>query len=243
LSTQLSELFDTPYYHAVFTVPNTLNVLVPGNEREFYGALMKAAWESLRKLCRRDLGGDPGAVAVLHTWGQNLWLHPHVHMVVTGGALSSDMLHWRSCGESFLVDVKELSAAFRDRFCALLGKKALSVEGSAEKAAELLAEEGGRDWVVFIKPPVSDCARVFEYLSRYTHRVCMANGRIEAIDDSGRVTFSVKDYRAAEGDEPPPVGTMTLDAPELIGRFLRHVLPRGFRSRATRDGPTQRGRQ
>ena len=174
-------------------------------------------------------------VALLHTWGQTLWLHPHVHFLVTGGALSDDMTRWRSTGADRLFDVYELSADFRKRFCRLLRRAHLVFRGDGAAYADravfeaFIDEQEAREWVVYSKKPFAGPAQVLEYISRYTHRVAISNRRITDVTDSGEVTFTWKDYRNAGPDGRAPELPMSLPATEFIGRFLRHILPRGFR--------------
>jgi len=219
----------------VFTIPDTFNVLVPYNEAALYNALFKAASETLKTFARKELKGQLGMIAVLHTWGQTLWLHPHVHVVVTGGALSKDMKQWCSTGSDFLFDVYELSAAFRKRFCKIVGRAKLVFKGDAAIYADrprfeaFLKEQGARDWVVYAKKPFAGPRQVLEYISRYTHRVAISNRRIIDIADDGTVSFTYRDYREADAAGLAPEKTMSLSATEFVGRFLRHVLPKGFR--------------
>jgi len=235
LAKRLADVLNTPYFHCVFTIPDGLNILVPRNEYAFYSLLFRAVSQTLRHFARRHLGGQLGAVAVLHTWGQLLWLHPHIHCIVTGGALSADGELWGASGRRFLFDVHALSADFRDRFCRLLRREKLWLAGEAAALAEpgaletLIAAQQQRDWVVYIKKPESGPAQILEYLSRYTHRVAIANRRILEVGDDGTVTLEYKDWRERDAGGNPTPKTMELPAVELIGRFLRHILPRGFR--------------
>jgi len=235
LKKRMDELLPTPYFHCVFTIPDTFNVLVPCNERVFYGLLFKAAWQSLKYLSKKHLGGEPGVIAVLHTWGQTLWMHPHIHCVVTGGALSADRKRWVSSGSEFLFDVFELSAEFRKRFCRLLRRAKLSFGGAAsaysDPAAfeELVASQEARDWVVYCKKPFAGPETVLEYISRYTHRVAVSNRRLLDVADDGTVTLAYQDYRRTDAEGRPLQTSMELCAEEFIRRFLQHVLPPGFR--------------
>ena len=235
LDARLGELLPVPYFHCVFTIPDSLNVLVPRNERVFYGLLFRAASAALRHLARRHFGGDLGVVAVLHTWGQTLWLHPHIHCIITGGALSRDRSRWVSWSSRFLFDVAELSGEFRRRFCRLLRRAALTLDATqgspadASTVEELITEAESQYWTVYCKKPFSGPADVLRYVSRYTHRVAISNRRIQAVSNDGTVTFSYKDYRDKDVLGRPRQKSMTLSATEFIGRFLRHVLPRGFR--------------
>jgi hypothetical protein len=237
LEDRLEDVLETPYFHTVFTLPDSFNVLVPYNERTVYELLFQAAAETLLRFARRELGGVPGVVAVLHTWGQTLWLHPHVHCIVTGGALSPDRRQWHSSGATFLFDVRELSAAFRDRFCALLRRAHAKLELRGESAhlaageafAQFMTAQETRDWVVYCKRPVRGPAQVLEYISRYTHRVAVANRRILDVAPDGTVTLQYKDYREQDAAGRPADKTLELSATDFIGRFLRHILPPGFR--------------
>jgi len=224
------------YFHTIFTLPDTFNVLVPRNERTMYGLLFRAAWQAIRALARKYWDAEPGVIAVLHTWGQGLWLHPHVHCIVTGGGLSRDRQRWQhSARPGFLFDVAELSGEFRRRFCRLLKRARLTFAGDAAQYAdrsaftEFVDREEARPWVVYCKPPVAGPAKVLEYISRYTHRVALSNRRILDVTDDGTITIDWKDYRDTDTDGTPRHKRMDLTATEFIGRFLRHVLPRRFR--------------
>jgi hypothetical protein len=185
------------------------------------------------------LGAQLGVLLVLHTWGQNLHHHPHVHGVVTGGGLSCDRGGvideapvWRSCRPGFFLPVRVLSRVFRGKYLALL--RAAYAQGRLRFPTRLaaLAEVGAwsawlrplyaKEWVVYAKPPFGGPAQVLKYLARYTHRVAISNGRLQALDDEG-VTFRYKDYANAAQDK-----TLRLSAEEFLRRFVQHVLPRGF---------------
>lgn len=234
LSGRMADLLNTPYFHCVFTLPDAFNVLAGYNASVLYGLLFKAASETLKAMARKHLdGGQLGMIGVLHTWGQTLWLHPHVHFVVTGGALSADRSSWFSTGPDFLFDVYEMSGAFRKRFCALLRKATLDFSGEASHLADpgrfeaFVAEQEARGWVVYCKKPFAGPRQVLAYIARYTHRVAISNRRIVDVAEDGTVTFDYKDYSADSGRAP--TRRMRLSAVEFIGRFLRHILPRGFR--------------
>jgi hypothetical protein len=236
LSARLGELLPVEYFHTVFTLPDTFNVLVPRNERVLYGLLFRAASEALRTLARRHWDAEPGVIAVLHTWGQGLWLHPHLHCIVTGGGLADDRQRWQyTARPGFLFDVAELSGEFRRRFCRLLRRARLTFAGDAARFSDpavfkqFIDGEQSRPWVVYCKPPVAGAAKVLEYISRYTHRVALSNRRILEVTDEGTVTIDWKDYRDTASDGTPRHKRLELSAIEFIGRFLRHVLPRGFR--------------
>jgi hypothetical protein len=235
LQRQMADLLPVPYFHVVFTVPDTLNVLLPANARVLYGLLFRAARQALLHLAGKHLGGEPGFIAVLHTWGQTLWLHPHLHCIVTGGALSADRRRWVSSGGHFLFDVHELSAEFRKRFCRLLRRAPLRFGGESAHLRERPAFDAftdgleARPWVVFAKQPFAGPEQVLEYISRYTHRVAIANRRILDVAANGTVRFGYKDYRHEDRAGRPREAAMALPAAEFIRRFLLHVLPAGFR--------------
>jgi len=234
LSDRLSEALPVPYFHCVFTIPDSFNELVPGNERVIYGLLFRAAWQTLKHFFDRDFGVEPGVIAVIHSWGQTLWLHPHVHCIVTGGGLSKDGQRWVSTSRDYLFDVFELSAEFKRRFCRLLRRRKLDIIGASsgysdrEEFDRLVSEQEARDWVVHCKPPFAGSESVLEYVSRYTYRVAISNHRIEDVSDDGTVTFSYQDNRESDGEGRVSRKSMQLDALEFIRRFLLHVLPGGF---------------
>lgn len=202
--------------------------------RLLYGMLFEAASETLKQVAAnpRHLGAEIGLLAVLHTWGQNLMHHPHLHCVVSGGGLSPDKSRWIASRDYYFLPVKVLSRVFRNKFRRLLERAfdrgELNFYGKliplAEPTAfrEFLETIGSREWVVYAKRPFREPACVLKYLARYTHRVAISNCRLISYRD-GKVTFRYKDY-AREGTQR----TMTLEAAEFIRRFLLHVLPSGF---------------
>jgi hypothetical protein len=234
LEAQAADLLDVPYFHVVFTLPRALDPIALVNPREVYGLLMRAAAETLIEVAAdpRHLGAEIGALAVLHTWGQNLELHPHVHCVVPGGGLSPDGTRWIGSRPNFFLPVRVLSRVFRGKF--LAGLRAAFVGGRLRFPGEqaslagpkefdrLLSEAVGTDWVVYAKPPFGGPEVVLKYLARYTHRVAISNHRLLELKD-GQVRFRWRDY--AHGGR---WRTMTLSAIEFVRRFLMHVLPSGF---------------
>ena len=234
LDRQAADLLPAPYFHVVFTLPDALGVLALQNKRAVYGILFHAAAETLLEIAgdRKHLGAEIGILAVLHTWGQNLLHHPHLHCIVTGGGLSGDGFHWVPCRDKFFLPVRVLSRVFRGKFLDLLHKAfhqgTLSFHGdldecrSAERFNRLLDASVKTDWIVYAKPPFGGPQQVLKYLARYTHRVAISNHRlIDAAE--GKVQFYWKDY--ADGSAQK---IMTLRAGEFIRRFLLHVLPSGF---------------
>ena len=207
-------LLNTGYFHVVFTLPDALHTVLLQNQDIAYKLFFWAVSETLLELCadRKYLGATPGLTAVLHTWGQNLMYHPHIHCIVTGGGLSRQG-RWRASRRKLFLPVRVLSRKFRGKLLFLLKQAGLLFP------SELYAKE----WVVYCKPPFKNAAKVIEYLGRYTHRVAISNSRILALKD-GRVTFLWRDYR--DGNRKK---TMTVTASEFIRRFMLHVLPPGFR--------------
>ncbi len=230
LAVRAAELLAIPYFHTVFTVDHAWNPLLLANAAACYELLFATANAVLKEFSQRYLGGETGFVAVLHTWGQQLTYHVHLHCVVMGGALGADGV-FRTSREGFLFPVVELSAEFRQRFCVGLlklceaGKLHLAGE-CASWAAEVFAAQVtaslAKDWEVYIKPPFGRPETVLAYLAGYVNRIAISNRRIEAIAE-GRVTFSYRDYR-----DESKVKLLTLDAEEFMRRFLLHVLPAGF---------------
>jgi hypothetical protein len=234
-------LLPVDYYHVVFTLPAALAPLALQNQRVLYDLLLRTAWETVRELASDPhyLGATVGLLAVLHTWGQTLSQHPHVHCVVTGGGLACDVNgraeqppRWVACRPGFFLPVRVLSRLFRGKF--LAGLRAAYDDGRvgchgrlaalAEPAAfaAWLTPLYGRAWVVYAKPPFGGPEQVLKYLARYTHRVAISNSRLVSVDGD-RVSFRYKDYADARRHK-----TMTVAADEFIRRFLQHVLPSGF---------------
>jgi hypothetical protein len=234
LEQRLADLLPVEYFHVVFTLPEQLASLALQNKRVVYNILFAAAAETLRTIAAdpKHLGAEIGFLAVLHTWGQTLRHHPHLHCVVPGGGLSLDGSHWRSCPKGFFLSVNVLARLFRRLFLQALARAyeqgKLTFHGTSAYLAEplafnrLLASLRAREWWVYAKRPFGGPEQVLAYLGRYTHRVAISNHRLLAFTE-GNVTFSWRDY--ARGNQQRP---MTLAADEFIRRFLLHVLPRGF---------------
>ena len=223
-----AELLPVEYFHVVFTLPATLGSIALQNPRVVYGLLFKAAAETLRQVAAdpKHLGAEIGFLAVLHTWGQNLQYHPHVHCVVPGGGLAPDGSHWLACRPRFFLPVRVLSRVFRGKFLAMLrsafdrGKLAsLADPGRFQRRLAVAAKT---EWVVYAKPPFGGPERVLKYLARYTHRAAISNRRLIGMEGN-EVEFLWKDYADRRKRK-----TMTLKAIEFIRRFLLHVLPTGF---------------
>ena len=236
LADRQAELLPVPYYHVVFTLPAPIADIAYQNKAEIYAILSKAAAETLITIAAdpKHLGARIGLTTVLHTWGSALTHHPHVHCIVPGGGLSPDGAHWIACRPRFFLPVRVLSRLFRRLFLEQLAAahetgrlRFFGDHGplTARHAfAAYLAPLRKVEWVVYAKRPFAGPEAVLAYLSRYTHRVAIANSRLIAFDDNG-VTFRWKDYRA-KGRERMKV--MTLASGEFIRRFLIHVLPTGF---------------
>lgn len=229
-----AELLPTEYFHVVFTLPATLGPIALQNPRAVYGLLFKAAAETLRRVAAdpKHLGAEIGFLAVLHTWGQNLQHHPHVHCVVPGGGLAPDGSHWVACRPGFFLPVRVLSRVFRGKFLALLrsafDRGKLSFHGKLAPLADpgrfqrRLADAAKTEWIVHAKPPFGGPEQVLKYLARYTHRAAISNRRLIGLEGDV-VEFLWKDYADRSQRK-----TMTLKAVEFIRRFLLHVLPSGF---------------
>jgi hypothetical protein len=215
------ELLPIEYFHVVFTLPDELNPLALRNREVVYNILFRAASETLTELADTRLGVRIGFIAVLHTWGQNLMDHPHLHCIVSGGGVSHGK--WVSSKRRFLFPVKVMSRLFRGKFLDFLKKAYERKEiQSGEEFTGFLRGLYAKEWVVYAKPPFNGPKTVVGYLGRYTHRIAITNHRITSMED-GRVSFSWKDY-----SDGMRTKIMTLDAAEFIRRFLLHVLPHGF---------------
>jgi hypothetical protein len=236
LADREAELLPVPYYHVVFTLPAAIGDIAYQSKAVIYDILFKAAAEALITIAAdpKHLGARIGLTAVLHSWGSALTHHPHVHIIVPGGGISLDGQRWISCRPGFFLPVRVLSRLFRRLFLARLvaahEAERLRFFGDHARLAErdaftaYLAPLRKAEWVVYAKRPFGGPEAVLAYLSRYTHRVAIANSRLVALDDAG-VTFKWKDYRAKEHERAK---VMTLAIDEFIRRFLIHVLPGGF---------------
>lgn len=234
-----SELLPVPYFHVVFTLPSTINSVALQNPKAIYSLLFQAVSRTLIEVAEtpKHLGAKIGFLCVLHTWGQNLMLHPHLHCVVPAGGLAPDKSRWIKPKNSnhrkpFLLPVRVLSRVFRGKFIAglkrLYRKGELQLHGKLETLKdpasfdEFLNKLTSKEWVVYSKPPFGGPVQVLKYLSRYTHRVAISNSRIRKIDKMG-VAFQYKDYAKNSQQK-----TMRISGPEFLRRFCMHILPSGF---------------
>jgi len=232
------ELLPVKYFHIVFTIPQELNAIVLQNKRVLYDTLFKAGSETLLKLGKdaRHLGGDIGIIEVLHTWGQNLMDHPHLHCIVPGGGLSPDKKRWlkpkRTKKGNFFIHVNVISDLFKKKFLYYLKmnyeNNRLHFFGKNNDLrnrtifTEFIEGLYKKKWVTYCKKPFGGAEQVINYLGRYTHRVAISNSRIKSME-GGEVSFSYKDYSDGANTK-----LMTLEANEFIRRFLLHILPEGF---------------
>jgi hypothetical protein len=236
LEARQTELLPVDYYHVVFTLPAPISAIAYTNKAVVYRLLFEVAAETLRTIAAdpKHLGARIGTTLVLHTWGSALTHHPHVHGIIPGGGLSLDGERWVACKPGFFLPVRVLSRLFRRRFLEALDQAHRSGQlqffgeyaqlSDAATFAEWLTPLRKCEWVVYAKRPFAGPAAVLAYLSRYTHRVAIANSRLRALDERG-VTFNWKDYRTAGATR---YKTMTLSTDEFMRRFLLHVLPSGF---------------
>jgi len=234
LEAREADLLPVEYFHVVFTLPAALAEIALQNKLVMYGLLFEASAKTLKKIAAdpKHLGAQLGFIGLLHTWGQNLQHHPHIHYVIPGGGLSANGERWVSCPSGFFLPVGVLSKVFRGIFLELtrkaFAKGRLTFQGclahlqKPEAFAAHLAPAYDTDWVVYAKPPFGGPGQVLKYLARYTHRVAISNHRLLALE-GGNVSFRWKDY--AHGDRQR---IMTLAATEFLRRFLLHVLPKGF---------------
>lgn len=228
------DLLPVGYFHIVFTIPADLNSLALRNQREIYNIIFKAASETLLELGKdsKYLGGEIGLIAILHTWGQNLMDHPHLHCIVPAGGLSMDKQRWIPSRKRFFIPVKVISRLYRGKFLAYLKKayndNKLEFEGQIcnlgkrQEFQSLIDKQYQKEWVVYCKPPFQSPEHILEYLGRYTHRVAITNQRIVEIKNR-KVSFRWKDY--ADNNQHK---VMTIDGLEFIRRFLLHILPDKF---------------
>jgi hypothetical protein len=229
-----AELLDCEYFHVVFTLPAELAALALQNKRQMYDLLFRATADTLQSIAAdpQYLGAQIGFFCILHSWGQSLNFHPHLHCVVPGGGISLDGSRWVACRPGFFLPVEVLSRRFRKLYLRYLeqaytaGKLhfrgALQPLSDPETFARYVAPLQDSDWVVYAKAPFGGPDRVLDYLGRYTHRVAISNNRLKELKD-GKVTFTYKDYKHEHRQK-----VMTVSADEFLRRFLQHVLPDSF---------------
>jgi hypothetical protein len=234
LAARSAELLPVPYFHIVFTLPHELSALALQNKRLLYDLLFRTSAASLLELAHdpKHLGADIGFLGVLHTWGQNLQHHPHVHYIVPAGGLALDGSTWIDSSRRFFLPVKALSQVFRGKFCEelreLFKQDSLQFHSSLQQLASpgafshFLWQLCQKDWVVYAKPPFGGAEHVLNYLARYTYRVAISNHRLVAFEND-QVSFRWRDY--AHGGKKK---VMTVSADEFLRRFLLHVLPKGL---------------
>jgi len=215
-----NELLPVPYFHVVFTLPKELNKLLMYYPKEMYHILFKSSWETLKQFGEnpKHLGAQLGMIGVLHTWGQNLSLHPHLHCIVPAGGVTKSG-NWKQSKNKgkFLFNVKAMSKVYRAKFVSEMRK-------TLPKQAQTLYDKlFSKNWVVYAKRPFGKPENIVEYLGRYSHKIAISNFRILAIDKKKTITFSLKDYRKGGQNT-----TMTLQTKEFIRRFCLHILPKGF---------------
>jgi len=228
-----SEVLGSKYFHAVLTLPKELDNIVLQNKKATYSNMFKAAGETVKKLCedKKYMGAVPAITAVLHTWGQNLEFHPHIHMIISAGGLTKDN-KWKKSSEKFFVPVKVLSKVFRGKFLSFLKDNhkndELSFYGEIEgyknknKFKILINKLYSINWYSYVKRPFNNADAIIEYLARYTHKIAITNSRILKVEDD-KVFFKYKDYK-----DNSKIKIMSLNASEFIRRFLMHVLPTKF---------------
>ena len=231
LEAREDELLPVPYFHGVFTLPHALNPLVLNNQSALYGLLFKTVAETLTQVAARKFeGASLGFTAVLHTWGQTLMPHPHLHLIIPGGGLSPDQTRWQPTPENYLLPTRVLSQVFRGKYLEALEKLRPELEypgalrefQNTGRFKNLLIQAASQDWVVYAKRPFAGPKQVLNYLGNYTHRVAISNYRLLKIEDD-HVHFRYRDYR---DDNKQKV--MALHAREFMRRFLLHVLPSRF---------------
>ena len=221
-------LLDCPYFHIITTVPAELNEIAIYNQKNFYKILDKATSESILELAKdpKWLGAKVGITSILHTWGQTMEFHPHIHNIVTGGGISNN--EWIATKENYIFKVQVLSTLFKKKFLRMLKKIDLNLPKHLEKLRDIkelnnfLRPLYNKDWVTYIEPPKGSPENVIEYIGRYAFRVAISNYRIKDIDENN-VTFEYKDYK-----DNSKIKLMTITGIEFIRRFLLHVLPNYF---------------
>ena len=223
------EVLNIKYYHIVFTIPSEIYNIALQNQEKMYKILFKASAETLQELAKDEkyLGGEIGFFSILHTWGQNLMYHPHVHLVVTGGGLT-EINTWKEKEEDFFIPVKVMSRKFRGKFLSYMKETKLHFYGNNKELEnpaiydKLMQSMYNKEWIVYCKEPFKNAESVIQYLGRYTHRVAISNERILEVREN-TVKFKWRDYK-----DNNKMKEMTISIQEFIRRFLLHILPPRF---------------
>ena len=226
------------YFHTVFTLPSELRELTKQNQKVCYNILFRAAWKALSELCEEELGIKPGMISMLHTWGQNLSYHPHVHTIIPNGGIDIKTGKWKKIKRKlYLIAPSHLRKRFKKVFVSMLlaafDNDELKKDGAdwnednIDELRDLFNAVQRIDWVVWNGAPANGVEQLYEYLGRYVHRIAMADSRILEIQNNV-VTFSYKDYRKEDGQQKPLLLTMQLQVFDFINKFLQHLLPASF---------------
>lgn len=230
ISDRMSELLPVKYYHVVFTLPHELNSLCLGNRKQFFDLLFETSSSVLQIFSRDEkyMGATPGITGILHTWGQQLSFHPHIHCIVSGGGLDAKG-NWKNANKdrhTFLFPVKAMSSVYRGLFMkrlkAFIGSGKVKHSMNEQQWNMLKEALYKKDWIVYCKRPFGGPQQVIEYLGRYTHKVAISNHRLQSVDENG-VRFLYKDYADASKTK-----TMRMSIEEFLRRFAQHILPKGF---------------
>lgn len=232
LEKRIDELLPVQYFHVVFTIPDDLNLIMLTNQKKMYQIFFEAMSQTLLDLSEDKYKAKTGIISILHTWGQNISYHPHIHCIIPGGGLTEDKLNWNHSKKKFLISIKILSAVFKGKFMELFKKSCKKEEirftgenirlNNKYNFKRLINELYNKNWIVFAKKPFGSPKQVLKYLGRYTHKVAISNNRILKYEN-GEVSFRWKDYK-----DDGKSKIMTLKAEEFIRRFLLHILPNGF---------------
>jgi hypothetical protein len=236
---RLEDLLPVPYFHNVFTLSHAFNVLVPYNESLMYDLMFASVSTAIKAQALKELGGKVGVVAVLHTWGQKLFRHVHIHCLITGGALLSDRSRWNPASKTYLMDVYELSDKFKDAFLTGIQKAYENHEidfshsearplKTPEAFSKMLSKEECKAWSLYSKPPFAGPAKVVEYMGRYTHRIGISNRRILSVTKTD-LTFDYKDNKDLDANGAPRHKPQTLPIHSFMALFLQHTLPKSYR--------------
>lgn len=232
LEKRIEELLPVHYFHVVFTIPDNLNLIMLTNQKQMYQIFFEAMSQTLLDLSKDKYKARTGIISILHTWGQNISYHPHIHCIIPGGGLTEDKLNWNHSKKKFLISIKILSQVFKGKFMELFKnsckKNEIYFTGENIKLnnkfnfKRLLNDLYNKSWVVFAKRPFGGPKQVLKYLGRYTHKIAISNSRILKYED-GKVSFTWKDYKDGAKSK-----IMILKVEEFIRRFLLHILPSGF---------------